>query len=105
MFATFSPEEYSHAVIQKRLEVSHREALETIAQRNDIDADRVFLQEGEVSEVINDVANDISAGIIVMGCHGRDGFSGFLLGNSAESVLESVERNILIVKTPGETSQ
>jgi universal stress protein E len=63
-----------------------------------VDADRVFLVNGDPGEVIPRFAAEKRIDAIVMGTVGRTGISGFLIGNTAEKVLGLVECSVLTVK-------
>lgn len=60
----------------------------------------VHVEEGAPAFAINNVANRISAGVIVIGTVARKGISGVLIGNTAEGVLESAKCDVLVVKLP-----
>jgi nucleotide-binding universal stress UspA family protein len=89
--ARHDPEEYyggvSHALREieapdKNVRVEHR------------------LEEGDASKVILEVAQEIHAGLIVMGTHGRTGLARLLVGSVAEKVLRSAPCPVLTVKIP-----
>ncbi|HET6883962.1 MAG TPA: universal stress protein [Pirellulales bacterium] len=54
--------------------------------------------QGIPHQVINSTARRLDAGLIVMGSVGRRGLSGLLIGNTAEKVLHTSDRSLLIVK-------
>lgn len=55
---------------------------------------------GRPDEVIRDVAARVHADWIVMGTHGRQGFSRFFLGSTAERVLRVAKVPTLVVSAP-----
>lgn len=61
----------------------------------------VALVKGLPGEVIPAHAHDIGIDTIVMGTIGRTGIAGFFVGNTAETILSSVECSVLAVKPPG----
>lgn len=63
-----------------------------------IDDHDVFLLEGDPSEVIPNFAKNVSADVVVMGTIGRSGFTGFLIGNTAERIFERVDCDVLALK-------
>lgn len=67
-----------------------------IACANDIK--HVHLQEGAPELVVNEVADKIDAGIIVLGTIARTGVSGLFIGNTAESVMEGASADVFVVK-------
>jgi nucleotide-binding universal stress UspA family protein len=58
------------------------------------------LEEGDAPTVIDDVAKEIQAGLIIMGTHGRTGAKRLLLGSVAEQVLRKAPCPVLTVKRP-----
>ena len=58
------------------------------------------LEEGDASKVILEVAQEIEAGLIVMGTHGRTGLGRLLLGSVTEHVLRKAPCPVLTVKIP-----
>ncbi|HJL15696.1 MAG TPA: amino acid permease [Sandaracinaceae bacterium LLY-WYZ-13_1] len=61
----------------------------------------IHLIEGEPSKVIPEVAEAQDVDLIIMGTVCRTGVSGFLIGNTAENVLQRVDRAVLAVKPRG----
>ncbi|MDA0979280.1 MAG: universal stress protein [Proteobacteria bacterium] len=78
----------------------HREAAAALAAEHHIAAEQVHLEEGTPSQVINAVAREVDAGVIVIGTVARTGLSGALVGNTAEGVLESSGCDVMVVKLP-----
>jgi nucleotide-binding universal stress UspA family protein len=67
-----------------------------IAQANNIE--QVHVQEGAPEMVVNEVADNIDAGIIVLGTIARTGVSGMFIGNTAEAVMEGASADVFVVK-------
>lgn len=59
---------------------------------------QLHLIEGETSKVIQDILNDLSIDILVMGTVSRSGLQGLLIGNRAEETLSKVNCTVLAVK-------
>ena len=76
----------------------HLKKGKAIAESNEIEPDNVHLGEGAPEIVVNEIANSIDAGIIVLGTVARTGVSGMFIGNTAESVMESVNVDVFVVK-------
>lgn len=55
---------------------------------------------GRPDRVVHDVAEQVHADLIVMGTHGRRGFSRFFLGSTAERVLRTSSLPTLVVSAP-----
>jgi nucleotide-binding universal stress UspA family protein len=58
------------------------------------------LEEGDAASMILEVADEVQAGLIVMGTHGRSGLGRLLLGSVAEQVLRNALCPVLTVKQP-----
>jgi len=82
------------------MKVDHLEKSKALAEAAGIPADRVLVEEGTPEFVINHVAKEIDAGVVVMGTVARQGLAGMLVGNSAESVLENSAIDVMVVKLP-----
>lgn len=59
-----------------------------------------LLRQGETSETIHAVADELDAGLIVVGTHGRKGISHALLGSMAEKTMRSARRPVVVVHAP-----
>ena len=46
-------------------------------------------------------AKSIDADLIVMGTVGRTGIPGFIMGNTAETILNQIDCSVLAIKPPG----
>lgn len=62
---------------------------------------RVHLIKGEAGDVIADFARARHIDLIVMGTVGRTGLAGFIMGNTAETILRAVECSVIAVKPEG----
>ena len=62
---------------------------------------RLHLIQGPAKKVIPQLANDLSADLVVMGTIARTGISGLFIGNTAEVVFHQLQCSILAVKPPG----
>jgi nucleotide-binding universal stress UspA family protein len=58
------------------------------------------LAEGNAPKLILEVAQEVEAGLIIMGTHGRSGLRRLLLGSVAEQVLRGASCPVLTVKLP-----
>jgi nucleotide-binding universal stress UspA family protein len=59
-----------------------------------------LLKNGDPREVVDAVAQQIDADLIVMGTHGRRGLSRLLIGSVAEYVVRTASRPVLTVRSP-----
>lgn len=90
-------------VMVKTAEAAHREQVGIRAERHGV-ADlggTVHLVRGNPGEVLPRLAAKLKIGLIVMGTVARTGLSGLIIGNTAETILRSVECSVLAVKPEG----
>ncbi len=59
-----------------------------------------LLRIGDAREVIDAVAREIGADLVVMGTHGRRGLTRLLLGSVAEAVVRTAPCSVLAVRAP-----
>ena len=64
-----------------------------------------MLRRGYAPEGIVETAEEVGCDLIVMGTHGRTGFSRLLMGSVAESVLPKATCPVLVVKPPSRISE
>lgn len=62
---------------------------------------QINLPQGSPRTMIPTVAAELSADIVVMGTVARTGIAGFIIGNTAESILNRLPCAVLAVKPPG----
>lgn len=80
------------------LQKEHKKAAQTLAGNHDLGNAQIHIEEGAPAYVINHVAGNVDAGLIVIGTVARTGISGALIGNTAEGVLEGANCDVLVVK-------
>jgi universal stress protein E len=61
----------------------------------------VHMVEGYAEQVIPQLAKDIKADLVVMGTVVRTGLPGFLMGNTAEGILNHLDCSVLAIKPEG----
>ncbi len=83
----------------ERLTDYTRAALDTIAQGMPEVAARL-VRKGDTREVILEVAKEVGADVIVMGTHGRHGFSHLFIGSVAEHVVRHAPVPVWTVRAP-----
>ena len=76
------------------------EGLLTHCELGDLDY-HVHALRGEPVSVLLDIANQLGIELIVMGTSSRTGVHGFLIGNTAEAILQQVDSAVLTVKPEG----
>ena len=62
---------------------------------------QMHLVKGWPSKEIPALAKKIKASLVVMGTVARTGIPGFLMGNTAEAILNQIECSVLAIKPPG----
>jgi universal stress protein E len=95
--------EDTRAELSQYRRYARRAALEKLeqslkAQGIDHGTATLHVVQGVPAQVIESTAQEVDAGLIVMGSIGRSGMSGLLIGNTAEKVLHTSERSLLVVK-------
>lgn len=58
------------------------------------------LRYGETQSVVQKVAHELAADLVVLGTHGRSGFSKAVFGSMAESVLQCVTSDTMVIREP-----
>lgn len=61
----------------------------------------LHVAQGVAHQVIDATARRLDVGLILMGSVGRSGISGLLIGNTAEKILHTSDRSLLVVKPEG----
>ncbi len=62
---------------------------------------RFHLPKGPAKKMISALAAELQADLVVMGTVARTGIPGFIIGNTAETILEQLSCSVLAVKPPG----
>lgn len=62
---------------------------------------RVHLPKGSARKVIPGLVKDLKVDLLVMGTVVRTGIPGFIIGNTAETILDQLQCSVLAVKPPG----
>lgn len=90
-------------VMVEEAEAAHREQLDALAARHHLDTigATMHLVSGEPRKVLPRLADRLNIGLIVMGTVARTGLSGLIMGNTAETILQSVRCSVLAVKPEG----
>jgi len=102
---TLGPENVTHGEATSQLEpASYRRRLKDDLQQNvpppaDVPVE-YLLAGGDTAHEILRVAQERHCDLIVMGTHGRTGFTRLLTGNTAEKVLRHASCAVLIAKIP-----
>ena len=84
--------------LDTELEQTYRAECKVFQQQCEIDDSRLHIEEGPADVIIPRVAKNLDAVVTVMGTVARTGFSGALIGNTAEVVIDKLESDILVLK-------
>lgn len=81
----------------------HRHTLEELVSARTLPTEdvRLHVVNGRAPEVITDLVERFAVNQLVLGTIGRTGIPGFVVGNTAEQLLEQVTCSVLAVKPPG----
>lgn len=74
-------------------------AMDEVSRMGSVPVDH--LRQGDASDVISSVVNEVRPGVVVMGTLARAGLRGVLIGNTAERMLDHVDASVIAVKPPG----
>ena len=95
----FNSSEYNNTMHQH-----HKKAMTVHAAEFDIDMANTHVEEGLPERVIEEVADEIDAELVVLGTIGRTGISAALIGNTAEHVIDQLNCDVLALKPDGYVS-
>lgn len=83
------------------IRTTHADAVARLCSAHGIPADRMHVQQGGTRELLVALTDRLRADVVVMGAVSRSGLTGFLLGNTAEDVLDRLPCDLIIVKPAG----
>ncbi len=92
------------AEVTAEMEKSHTEAVQAIAERHGVPRDRVQVLQGGPRRVLVEAAEQLRADVVVMGAVSRNAVERLFIGSTAESVLDKIGCDLLIVKPAGSKS-
>ncbi|MFD2166595.1 universal stress protein UspE [Thalassotalea euphylliae] len=76
----------------------HQDSMTKHAEEYGIDPARTFVKEGLPEDVIDAVAQELDAELVILGTIGRTGLSAALIGNTAEHVIDRLNCDVLALK-------
>lgn len=76
----------------------HQAAFIDFGKTHGIPLERMHLLEGEPADVINTLAEDINADLVVLGTVARHGLKRVLFGSTAERILDAIRCDVLVLK-------
>ncbi|GGX46581.1 universal stress protein [Saccharospirillum salsuginis] len=86
------------ADISEEIREQHEQALAKLAQDHDIPKDQTVLETGSTLSVIPEHLHQTNTDMVIMGAVARSGLERWLLGHTAEKILDRITVDILIVK-------
>lgn len=93
--------EFNAADYTENMLKHHQKAMVSHANKFDISVINTHVVEGLPETVIEQVAEQIDAELVVLGTIGRTGISAALIGNTAEHVIDQLKCDVLAVKPTG----
>ncbi len=89
--------------LQEKIEESRKNLLVDLLESTKLPVEQEFIriQEGVISDAIEDAVSDLKIDTLVMGTVGRSGVPGLLIGNTAEKILSDMRCKVLAVKPDG----
>lgn len=78
-----------------------RDLVESLLKKYSISPEHVHLPKGEATPAITGLVKNLGVDLLVMGTVCRTGIPGFIIGNTAEQILNAVECSTLTVKPEG----
>jgi len=84
--------------LKETIEARYREQCKAFQAEFDIDDEHLHIEEGPADVLIPFMAHKLKAAVTVIGTVARSGFSGALIGNTAEVVLDALESDVLVLK-------
>jgi nucleotide-binding universal stress UspA family protein len=102
-YATLMMDEQAWRATREVIDEDARQALEPLRMRLKAEGLTVghLLGHGDIVPSIVLAAEEIDAGVIAMGTHGRKGLERFLLGSVAEQVVRQAPCPVLVVRVGG----
>lgn len=79
----------------------HISSMQKHAQKFGIDEQHTFVKEGLPEDVIEAMAEELDAELVILGTVGRTGISAALIGNTAEHVIDRLNCDVLALKPDG----
>ena len=92
----FDPSVYNDAIRGQ-----HLLAMKALRQQFGIDEKFTHVEKGLPEDVIPGLAEQLDAGVVVLGTIGRTGLSAAFLGNTAEQVIDHLRCDLLAIKPDG----
>lgn len=89
----FNPSAYTEAIRKH-----HINSMQELCVKYNIDEKHAFVEQGLPDEIIPELASKLKAEIVVMGTQGRTGISAAFIGNTAETIIDKLNCDLLAIK-------
>ena len=89
----FTPEIYNDAIL-----AHHKGMMDEFARDHHVPPEQTHVVEGLPEDVLPEIAEQLDAELILLGCLGRTGWSAALIGNTAEQVVDGLHCDLLVLK-------
>lgn len=90
--------DFDSSIYSDAIRGQHLIAMKTLRQRFCIKEEFTHVEKGLPEEVIPDLAEQLQAGVVVLGTVGRTGISAAFIGNTAEHVIDQLNCDLLVIK-------
>ncbi|NMV12061.1 universal stress protein, partial [Vibrio parahaemolyticus] len=85
-----------------KAKADHKQALQQLLEESGITGEIVIHHlHGKPDEKIPDYVESIEVDVLVMGTLARTGISGYVIGNTAENILQSINCSLVALKPDG----
>ena len=95
----FNP--YEHPDIPEHAEEVHGAAFATLTENLQIDPKRIHLLAGSATDLLPAIARERAADLVIMGAVSRSRLEHAVIGSTAESVLDHLPCDVLVIKPKG----
>ncbi|MGF1686818.1 universal stress protein UspE [Photobacterium japonica] len=92
----FDPASYTDAV-----RGHHLKSMKALRHQHSLPEEQTHVLEGLPEDIIPQVAEDLDAGLVILGTTGRTGLSAIFIGNTAEHTIDSLNCDLLALKPEG----
>ncbi|WGV99014.1 universal stress protein UspE [Vibrio sp. YMD68] len=92
----FDPSTYTDAV-----RGHHLTSMKALRQKHSMDEEQTIVEQGLPEDIIPEVANRLTAAMVILGTTGRTGLSAVFIGNTAEHVIDKINCDVLALKPHG----
>ena len=85
----------------ERAEETHEVALKKLTENFQVDPERAHLLAGSTTDLLPGLAGELGADLIVMGAASRSRLEHAIVGSTAETVLDKLPCDVLVLKPKG----